>query len=201
MPCEMFTLRKRITNSSIQSQSVFEDLVKRHEASIFRVAYRLTGNHEDAEDLVQEALLEAYEAFDRFRAGTYFDRWLFRILRNTYIDKTRSRPKVSIQSLDATFEKKMGACIAHDVIDWSSPETRLMESVLAEPLQQALMALSEEFRLVIVLSDMEGLTYEEVSRVVGCPVGTVRSRLHRARMLMKESLRGYPSASDSLPNG
>ena len=145
---------------------------------------------EDAEDLVQEALLEAYRGFDRFRTGTYFDRWLFRILRNTYIDSTRSRPKVTIHSLNTLLDSKSGEAMEWEIADWSShPETKVMTKMLGEPLQKAMMELSEDFRLVVVLSDMEGLTYEEVSQIVGCPVGTVRSRLHRARMLLKEKLR------------
>jgi len=187
----MFRLLKSPSEAPDKSHSVFEDLVRRHEASIYRVAYRLTGNHEDAEDLVQEALLEAYESFSRFRAGTYFDRWLFRILRNTYIDGTRARPKVALQSLDEPIETETGSQNAREVVDWSGhPERRVLAAALEEPIQQALMALPEEFRLVVVLADMEGLSYEEVSQVAECPVGTVRSRLHRARMALKEKLRG-----------
>ena len=194
----MFTLRKSKTVSADASQSLFEDLIRQHQASIYRVAYRLTGNHEDAEDLVQEALIEAYEAFGKFRAGTYFDRWLFRILRNTYIDGTRARPKVTLHSLDAPLANEEGSPLSREVMDWSGhPETRMLASALDEPIQQALMSLPEDFRLVVVLSDMEGLSYEEVSRIAGCPVGTVRSRLHRARMLLKEKLRGVIPIRDT----
>lgn len=185
----MFLARKQKPE---ETRSVFEELVRRHEASIYRVAYRLTGNHEDAEDLVQEALIEAYESFARFKIGTYFDRWLFRILRNTYIDGTRSRPKLALESLDATRPNGDGAQTTREIEDWSShPETRLLAATLDEPIQQALLALPEDFRLVVVLSDMEGLTYEEVSQIVGCPVGTVRSRLHRGRLLLKDKLHDY----------
>jgi RNA polymerase sigma-70 factor (ECF subfamily) len=183
----MFIPRKSKRDST---HTVFEELVGRHEISIYRVAYRLTGNHEDAEDLIQEALLEAYKAFASFRPGTYFDRWLFRILRNTYIDGVRSRPRLTLQSLDAPLELERGAQVQREIVDVSAqPETKVLAAVLDEPIQQALMALPEEFRLVVVLSDIEGLSYEEVSQVAGCPVGTVRSRLHRGRMLLKERLR------------
>ncbi|HLK56117.1 MAG TPA: sigma-70 family RNA polymerase sigma factor [Chthonomonadaceae bacterium] len=187
----MFRLRKSKSAEAELSRSLFEDLIRQHQASIYRVAYRLTGNHEDAEDLVQEALIEAFEAFGRFRAGTYFDRWLFRILRNTYIDEARARPKIVLQSLDTPMENDEGTALAREIMDWSShPESLLLAAELDEPIQQALMSLPEDFRLVVVLSDMEGLSYEEVSRIAGCPVGTVRSRLHRARMLLKAKLKG-----------
>ena len=185
----MFTLRK---SKQDDSPSAFEKLVRQHETSIFRLAYRLTGNHEDAEDLVQEALLEAYKAFSRFKAGTYFDRWLFRILRNTFIDGTRTRPKFALYSLDEPIETEEGDQAQRDIVDWSNhPETKVLSAILDEPLQQALMELHEEFRLVVVLSDIEGLSYEEVSRIVDCPVGTVRSRLHRGRLLLKSKLKNY----------
>src|SRR5260221_12818082 len=80
--------------------SSFEALVRVHQASIYRVAYRLCGDRDEAEDLIQEALIEAFQAFGRFTDGSHFDRWVFRIMRNTYIDHVRSRPKVSIESLD-----------------------------------------------------------------------------------------------------
>jgi len=185
----MFSVRKKQPE---KSHSAFEELVRRHEASIYRVAYRLTGNHEDAEDLVQEALLEAYESFARFKIGTYFDRWLFRILRNTYIDGMRSRPKLALESLDAARISEEGTQTAREIVDWSNhPETRMLAETLDEPIQQALMALPDDFRLVVILSDIEGLSYEEVSQVAGCPVGTVRSRLHRGRMLLKDKLHAY----------
>src|SRR5258708_1746822 len=140
----MFILRKSQPDVPHNSHSLFEDLVRRHQGSIYRVAYRLTGNHEDTEDLVQEALLDAYAAFDRFRAGTYFDRWLFRILRNTYIDGTRARPKFVLQSLDATLQSPEGGRVSQEIVDWSQhPERRMLEATLEEPLQEALLSLSE----------------------------------------------------------
>ncbi len=190
----MFTRRKSKPDND--AQSVFEELVRRHEASIYRVAYRLTGNHEDAEDLVQEALLEAYESFGRFKLGTYFDRWLFRILRNTYIDGTRARPRLAMQSLDEPVETEEGTQAKREIVDWSNhPETRMLAATMDEPIQQALLALPEDFRLVVILSDIEGLSYEEVSQIVGCPVGTVRSRLHRGRLLLKDKLQAYVAGS------
>ena len=182
----MFTLRK---SQPDKTHSIFEELVRRHEVSIYRVAYRLTGNHEDAEDLVQEALLEAYAAFEKFKPGTYFDRWLFRILRNTYIDGTRARPRILLHSLDEPQAGESGVPMALEIADWSNhPETQMLAAVLDEPIQKGLMELPEEFRLVVVLSDMEGLSYEEISQIANCPVGTVRSRLHRGRLLLKEKL-------------
>ncbi len=170
----------------------FERLVQEHEASIYRVAYRLCGHRDEAEDLIQESLIEAFEAFDRFAVGTHFDRWVFRIMRNTYIDRVRRQPKARLESLDADIRTPSGETMARDIIDLaSSPDTALMARTLDGPIQEALEALPQEFRMVVILADIEGLSYEEVSRVAGCPVGTVRSRLHRGRAILKEKLKRY----------
>jgi RNA polymerase sigma-70 factor (ECF subfamily) len=179
-----------------QKHSAFEELVRRHASRIYRFAFRLTGNHEDAEDLVQEAMLEAYACFDRYQPGTYFDRWMLRIVRNTYIDATRSRPRVTSHSLDSQMTPDRPPAAIREAVDWShAPEVKLLAATLAEPIQDALLALPEDFRTVVVLADIEGLAYDEVSRIVGCPVGTVRSRLHRARALLKDRLRDYLSGN------
>jgi RNA polymerase sigma-70 factor (ECF subfamily) len=168
---------------------LFESLVRQYQEPIYRVAYRLTGNHEDAQDLVQDALIEAYQSFGRFERGTHFDRWVYRIMSNTNIDKMRRRPKVQIESLDAPVTLDDGTGIERDVADETQdPERRLLQRLLEEPLQRALDALPQEFRSVVVLSDMEGMSYEEISITLKCPVGTVRSRLHRGRNLLRKML-------------
>ncbi len=171
----------------------FEALVRQHQASLYRVAYRLCGNRDDAEDLIQETLLEAYEAFGRFTAGTHFDRWVFRIMRNTFIDKVRGRPKVRLESLDAPVCGGSEASkLVREIVDLSSaPDLELMARTLDGPIQDALQALPEEFRTVVILADIEQMSYEEISQTVGCPIGTVRSRLHRGRAILKEKLKSY----------
>src|SRR5262249_45777533 len=151
--------------------ALFEALLEQHRDQIFRVAYRMTGNHEDAQDLVQDALIEAYQSFGRFERGTHFDRWVYRIMSNTNIDRLRRRPKVQIESLDAPVAMEDGAGVERDIADATQdPEGRLLEGMLEEPLQRALDALPQEFRSVVVLSDMEGLSYEEISTTLQCPV-------------------------------
>ena len=170
----------------------FEKLVREHQNSIYRVAYRLCGTQDEAEDLIQETLIEAYESFPRFRRGTHFDRWVFRIMRNTFIDGVRRKPKVRIESLDTGAPGAEGESRAREIVDLgSAPDADLMAKTLDEPIQIALETLPEEFRLIVVLADIEGLSYEEVSEVAGCPIGTVRSRLHRGRAILKEKLKNY----------
>jgi RNA polymerase sigma factor (sigma-70 family) len=181
-------LGQHVTTETSHTCQAFEALVRQHQTAIFRVAYRLTGDRDEAEDLVQEALVEAFESFHRFRPGTHFDWWLFRIMRNSFVDGKRRKARARFDSLDeATRSERQGMHLGAAF----SADTEIMARTLDGPVQDALDALPPEFRMVVVLADIEGLSYEEVSEVVGRPVGTVRSRLHRGRMILKEKLRAY----------
>src|SRR5258708_23038638 len=172
--------------------ATFEALVCRHQSSIYRVAYRLCGDRDDAEDLIQEALLEAYQAYGRFTEGTHFDRWVFRIMRNTYIDHVRSQPKARMDSLDAGWGAASQISAQKEIVDLTnSPDLALMARTLDGPIQEALQALPEEFRIVVILADIEEMSYDEISKTLGCPIGTVRSRLHRGRAILKDKLKNY----------
>jgi len=168
--------------------AAFEELVLRHQSQIYRVAYRLAGNHDDAEDLAQEAIIEAFRAFDRYQPGTYFDRWLFRIMSRTYIDTVRRRNRRPTVSLDAPMGHD-GDPLVTVIGDSKEDPQQMTEAVdLDGTVQAALDRLPEEFRTAVVLADIEGLPYDEVANVLRCPVGTVRSRLHRARQMLREAL-------------
>jgi RNA polymerase sigma-70 factor (ECF subfamily) len=178
----------------------FEALLRQHQDRLYAMAYRLAGNHDDAQDLLQQSLIEAYAAFDRFETGTRFDRWVYRIMYHSFLDLVRKRPRFTLLSLDVPWDDEEGNSGAHEVPDGrSGPESRLLDGILSEPLQRALDALPAEFRAVVVLADMQELSYEEVARTLGCPVGTVRSRLHRARALMRRTLGGRPENAFALP--
>jgi RNA polymerase sigma-70 factor (ECF subfamily) len=168
--------------------AAFEELLQRHLRSIYRVAYRLAGNHDDAEDLAQEALVEAFRAFDRYQPGTYFDRWVYRIMTRTHIDRVRHRGRRPETSLDAPASSNGETLIARigDVRD--DPQYRTEATDLDGPVQAALDSLPDEFRAVVVLADIEGLSYDEIALAVGRPIGTVRSRLHRARDMLRRAL-------------
>lgn len=168
--------------------AAFEELLQRHLRGIYRVAYRLAGNHDDAEDLAQEALVEAFRAFDRYQPGTHFDRWLYRIMTHTHIDRLRRRGRRPEVSLDAPVGPGGDPLVALVGDDRDDPQ-RLVEVMdLDGAIQAALDRLPEEFRTAVVLADIEGLSYDEVAVAVGCPIGTVRSRLHRARQMLRSAL-------------
>lgn len=168
---------------------VFARLLAAHEDKLYRVAFRMTGDADDAQDLVQDALVEAFRSFKRFQRGTYFDKWLYRIMTNTFIDRQRHRKRVGyIESLDAPVggDETGGG---REIADWEADPARQAErDVFHGPMQAALDSLPPEFRMVLILADVEEFSYEEVAEMMGTPIGTVRSRLHRARTMMRQAL-------------
>ena len=171
------------TSDAITEDEVdlFAKLVEANREKLYRVAFRMAGDADDAQDLLQDALIEAYRSFRRFREGTYFDKWLYRIMTNTFIDRQRRKKRVgTVYSLDAPMGDEDAG--QRDVADESSdPQVSMMRDELSEPLQAALNQLAPDFRMVLILADVEEFSYEEISSMLGVPVGTVRSRLHRAR--------------------
>ncbi len=173
---------------------LFEQLVRKHQERLYRVAYRMTGEYEEANDLLQDAIIEAYRAFQHFQKGTYFDKWLYRIMSRTFIDRKRSAKRTKTLSLDEpvcgettsssgayNFERQLADPI-------SDPAHRLDRMTLDHRIQEGLENLTPDYRMVIILSDIEDLSYEEVAGILECPIGTVRSRLHRARAQMRQHL-------------
>ena len=170
---------------------LFARLLAAHQDKLYRVAYRMAGPHEDAQDLLQDALLEAYRSFKRFQRGSYFDKWLYRIMTNTFIDRQRHRKRVGrIESLDAPLPgMEEGETAGRELPDWKDePSRRVLQEMFDEPIQRALDALKPEFRMVLILADVEEFSYEEISEMMDTPIGTVRSRLHRARDMMRQML-------------
>lgn len=171
--------------------AAFEELLGRHLRSIYRVAYRLAGNADDAEDLMQEAVAEAFRAFDRYQPGTYFDRWVYRIMHRTHIDWIRRRVRRPEVSFDAPTGPDGDPLLTRLGDVQGDPQHLTETRELDGPIQAALDGLAPEFRTVVVLADIEGLSYDEIAAVAACPVGTVRSRLHRAREALRSALRPY----------
>src|SRR5207247_9782333 len=169
VPPERVGSRTRNPQEKVRGEP-FEALLRQHQDRLYAMAYRLAGNHDDAQDLLQQGLIEAYSAFDRFETGTRFDRWVYRIMYHSFLDIVRKRPRFSLLSLDAPWDDEEGSSGGHDVPDSrGGPEKSLLDEVLSEPLQRALDALPAEFRAVVVLADMQELSYEEVARTLGCP--------------------------------
>lgn len=169
----------------------FDALVNRCHRQAYNVAYRLTGNHADADDLTQETFLRAYRFFDRYNRSMPFENWLYRIMSRVFIDELRKKPKHRVQSIDQPLNAGSGSEreMLLEIPDYdSNPENALLTDQLDEVLQQALNSLPEEFKIAVILADIEGLSYEEIAESMGCSLGTVRSRLHRGRKLLRSKL-------------
>lgn len=166
----------------------FEAMAARDWDRFYRYAYRLCGNADDAEDLLAESLLEAFQAFDKYR-GQGFDKWLFRILTTNRIDMTRRAKLRRADSLDSGWNDGKGHLPTREIADEAAdPQCCVLNPLLSEPMEQALAALPEEFRAALLLCDVEGMEYVEIARTLGLPLGTVRSRIHRARTQMRGHL-------------
>src|SRR4030095_1608029 len=167
----------------------FADEAVGHLDALYAVACKLTRNPSEAEDLVQDTLLKAMRARDQFHAGTNLKAWLLRILTNTFINKYRrgglERSVLDGPDADPLADGWIGASTMEAMRD---PESRAMRALLEKEIVAALDELPEEFRLAVVLSDVEELSYKEISEIMGSPIGTVMSRWHRGRRILKGRL-------------
>ncbi len=168
---------------------VFEDTALCHLDELYATALRYTKNEKDAEDLVQETFLKAYTNWHRFEIGTNSRAWLFTILTNTFINKYRRKKKEreilntdDLRPIEQNFFNRDRSQF------YDSPEREVLNKTFTSDVQQALAALPEEFRMVVVLADLNDFSYKEIAHILDCPVGTVMSRLFRGRKLMRESL-------------
>jgi RNA polymerase sigma-70 factor (ECF subfamily) len=161
--------------------------------SLYNMAFRLTRNAEDAEDLVQETYFKAYKHYDKFEAGTNIKAWLFRILKNSFINNYRKRQAQPPQSAFSEIEESLENLVAHQDAGQriKDPEQEILDTILDEDVQKAIDALNEDYRLVIHLVDLEGFSYKEAAEILEVPVGTVMSRLYRGRRMLEQVLLKY----------
>jgi RNA polymerase sigma-70 factor (ECF subfamily) len=180
---------------SSDAPPAFEVDLLTHLDVLYSVAARMTRSGTEAEDLVQDTLVKAMRARDQFEPGTNLRAWLLRILTNTFINRYRrgglERDVLDGPDADALGAGWMGASTMRSLRD---PETNALTPLVEAELVKALDALPPDFRLAVLLSDVEELSYKEIADVMGCPIGTVMSRLHRGRKLLQESLREHAEA-------
>jgi RNA polymerase sigma-70 factor (ECF subfamily) len=157
----------------------WDEVVEQHSDRVYRLAYRLTGNRHDAEDLTQEVFVRVFRSLSTYTPGT-FAGWLHRITTNLFLDMVRRRARIRFDALPEDTERLPGTS--------PSPEQVYADTHLDPQIQAALDALSPEFRVAVVLCDIEGLTYEEIAATLGIKLGTVRSRIHRGRSMLRKHL-------------
>lgn len=173
-----------------QREKDFELFYSQWAAFIYNVAYRMCGNHIETEEIVQDTFIRVFRFVDRFRGGS-LKSWLYRIVMNlsyTYLQRNKVRHLHEIP-LDNEGEEKEDLFKDNFIDDTASPEQQIEKQEVTDKVQLALNSLPTEQKTVLILSDVEGLSYKEISTIVDCPVGTVRSRLARARKLFREALK------------
>lgn len=159
--------------------------------SMYNFAYRLTNDEDDANDLLQDTYMKAFRFINSFQQGTNAKAWLFRILKNSFINdyrkKSKEPSKIDYQEVETVYNSNEDA----EVESTTDLRIEAVQDLIGDEVATALNSLPVDFRTVIILCDIEGFTYEEMAKILDIPIGTVRSRLHRARNLLKEKLRSY----------
>ncbi len=178
----------------------FEAMTRPHLDALFRTALRMTGQRQAAEDLVQEACLRAFRGFHGFIAGSNFKAWLFRIMTNACIDEAKRRRRMTLVPLDPASPEgeQIGEAESRGSVP-ADPETSLHNKSFRDDALRATARLAPDVRLVVILAVFEEFTYAEIAETMGCPLGTVRSRLSRGRQQLQAMLRRYRGAEDPKP--
>ncbi|WP_302847295.1 sigma-70 family RNA polymerase sigma factor [Arthrobacter sp. ok362] len=180
------------TESAEERRVRFERDAMQYVDQLYSAAMRMARNPSDAEDLVQEAYTKAFSAFHQYKPGTNLKAWLYRILTNTYINLYRKRQREPLQSNSDTIEDwQLARAESHTSSGLRSAEAEALDHLPDSDVKRALQAIPEEFRLAVYFADVEGFAYKEISDIMNTPIGTVMSRLHRGRKMLRDMLADY----------
>ncbi len=175
----------------VWQQPTWDEIVRLHSARVYRLAYRLTGNPHDAEDLTHDVFIRVFRSLDSYRPGT-FEGWLHRITTNLFLDRVRRKQRIRFDALTDEFAARLPSRTR-------TPEEVFDLTHLDGDIQSALDALAPQFRAAVVLCDIEGYSYEEVAQTLGIKLGTVRSRIHRGRAQLRQALAHREPARATRP--
>ncbi|MBS1723192.1 MAG: RNA polymerase sigma factor [Armatimonadetes bacterium] len=186
-----------------ERESEFHSLFRQSYRKVFNLAYRLSGNRADAEDLTQEAFYKAYRAFGSFQGDRPFENWILRIVSRVYLDMKRTKNRrVRTVSFDAPLHVDGGHDpVQFETADWAmNPEQAFLSKGLNEELEWSLSRLSSEQRNLVWLADIKGVPYDQIAAKIQAPVGTVRSRLHRAHKQLRQLLETFRRGGNGSPH-
>lgn len=182
----------RAQETDAERKARFEREALMYVDQLYAAALRIARNPQDAEDLVQEAYMKAFSAFHQYKPGTNLKAWLYRILTNTYINVYRKRQRGPYQANSDTVEDwQLARAGAHDSKGLPSAENEALAHLPDSDIKEALQSIPEDFRMAVYYSDVEGFSYKEISDIMDTPIGTVMSRLHRGRKLLRDKLTDY----------
>lgn len=179
-----------LTKKELKKQEDFNEEIIPHLDALYNFGLRLTSDPNDAEDLVQDTIVKAFRFFSSYEKGTNAKAWLFRILKNSYINNYRKKSKKP-QQVDYDEVSTFYETIRAERTDTSDLEDKMFRELIDDELSNALDNIPEDFRTVVLLCDVEDFTYEEIANMLDVPIGTIRSRLHRGRNLLKAELMDY----------
>ncbi|HMP26243.1 MAG TPA: sigma-70 family RNA polymerase sigma factor [Saprospiraceae bacterium] len=188
---DIFAMIMAQDNNTTQYERVFEEEFLPHIDALYTFAYHLTYNEDDANDLVQDTYMKAYRFIDKYQSGTNAKAWLFKILKNAFINQYRRKSK---QPTQVDYEDITSYQEGEDDTNYAGYadlREEMFQSMMGDEVTNAINALPVKFRVAILLCDIEGFTYEEISKILDIPVNTVRTRLHRARKQLKDTLNEY----------
>jgi RNA polymerase sigma factor (sigma-70 family) len=167
-------------SDDLADQLSWEQIVTDHSARVYRLAYRLTGNRQDAEDLTQEVFVRVFRSLSTYQPGT-FEGWIHRITTNLFLDQARRKQRIRFDALSDDAASRLPSALP-------TPDVAQLDRMFDADIEAALASLAPDFRAAVVLCDVEGLTYEEIADVLGLKLGTVRSRIHRGRAQLRAAL-------------
>lgn len=197
MPLDPFGLERRMVSlDEAQRRARFDAEAMRHLDALYAFALKLTRARDEAEDLVSDTMLRAIQRWEQYRLGTNIRAWLFTILYHAFVSRKRRVDAREVQPL----EDEEGRMV-FEAVGETDPEGTFYDSFLDEEIVGAIQALPDEYRLAVVMSDLHGLKYAEIARVLGVPEGTVKSRLFRGRRILQGQLRGYAEEMGYLKPG
>ena len=175
-----------------QTRGLFEEQALPFLDQLYAAAMRMTRNPSDAQDLVQETFVKAFAAFAQYEQGTNLKAWLYRILTNTFINAYRKKQREPYQgTIDELEDWQLGGAESTTAMSGRSAEAEAIDHLPDSAVKDALQSIPEDFRLAVYFADVEGFSYQEIAEIMKTPIGTVMSRLHRGRRLLRELLAGY----------